>query len=72
LPDVLLIKYHWCIICCMANQWKEPVELIIGIVNHEYQVLSYRIDIMIDGIENIDVIEPSQIGDIAELSEVEE
>jgi len=47
-------------------------------------VLSYRIDIMIDGIENkeiatedplhlyIDVIEPSQIGGIAELSEVEE
>jgi len=108
----------------MANQWKEPVELIIGIVNHEYQVLSYRIDIMIDGIENkeiateelahqekwekvvsfipqslgegqkvelwlyknaetepcfedplhlyINVTEPSQIGNIAELSEVEE
>lgn len=55
MPDVLLIKYHWCIICCMANQWKEPVELIIGIVNHEYQVLSYRIDIMIDGIENKEI-----------------
>ena len=39
----------------MANQWKEPVELIIGIVNHEYQVLSYRIDIMIDGIENKEI-----------------
>lgn len=34
---------------------KEPVELIIGIVNHEYQVLSYRIDIMIDGIENKEI-----------------
>ena len=35
---------------------KEPVELIIGIVNHEYQVLSYRIDIVIDGIENKEII----------------
>ena len=34
---------------------EEPVEIIIGIVNHEYQVLSYRIDIVIDGIENEEI-----------------
>ena len=33
----------------------EPVELIIGIVNHEYEVLSYRIDIVINGIENKEI-----------------
>ncbi len=27
----------------------EPVELMIGIVNHEYEVTSYRIDIMMNG-----------------------
>ncbi len=33
----------------------EPVELIIGIVNHEYQALSYRLDIVIDGVENKEI-----------------
>jgi len=27
----------------------EPVELVIGIINHEYEITSYRIDIRIDG-----------------------
>jgi len=34
---------------------EEPVELIIGIINHEHEVLSYRIDIVIDGIENKEI-----------------
>jgi len=33
----------------------EPVELIIGVVNHEYQVLSYRVDIVIDGAKNKEI-----------------
>jgi len=33
----------------------EPVELIIGVVNHEYQALSYRIDIVIDGARNKEI-----------------
>ena len=33
----------------------EPVELIIGIVNREHEVVSYRIDIVIDGIENKEI-----------------
>ena len=33
----------------------EPVELIIGIVNHEYQALSYRIDIVIDGVKQKEI-----------------
>ena len=31
---------------------EEPIELIIGIVNYEHEVMSYRINIVIDGIEN--------------------
>jgi len=30
----------------------EPVELVIGIINHEYEVTSYQIDIEINGNEN--------------------
>lgn len=30
----------------------EPVELIIGVVNHEYQTASYRVAITIDGVKN--------------------
>lgn len=30
----------------------EPVELIIGVVNHEHQTASYRVDMAIDGIKN--------------------
>ena len=33
----------------------EPVELIIGIVNHEYQALSYRVDIVVDGVESKEI-----------------
>jgi uncharacterized membrane protein len=33
----------------------EPVELIIGVVNHEYQALSYRIDIVIEGATNKEI-----------------
>ena len=33
----------------------EPVELTIGIVNHEYQALSYRIDIVIDGVKQKEI-----------------
>ena len=31
------------------------MELIIGIVNHEYAVTSYRVDIRISGIENKEI-----------------
>jgi uncharacterized membrane protein len=30
----------------------EPVAIIIGVVNHEKQPVNYRVDIVIDGIEN--------------------
>ena len=30
----------------------KPVEIVIGVVNHEYQPVSYRVDITIEGIEN--------------------
>jgi uncharacterized membrane protein len=33
----------------------EPVELTVGIVNHEYQALSYRVDIVIDGVKNKEI-----------------
>jgi uncharacterized membrane protein len=33
----------------------EPVELTVGIVNHEYQALSYRIAVAIDGVENKEI-----------------
>ena len=33
----------------------EPVELIIGVVNHEYEALSYRVDIVIDGAQNKEI-----------------
>ena len=34
----------------------EPMELIIGVVNHEHEVVGYRIDIVIDGIESEEII----------------
>ena len=33
----------------------EPIDIVIGIVNHEYQPASYRVGITIDGIENSQV-----------------
>ena len=27
----------------------EPIDIIIGVVNHEYELTSYRVDIMVNG-----------------------
>jgi len=33
----------------------EPVDIVIGVVNHEYQPARYRVKVTIDGIENNEV-----------------
>jgi len=33
----------------------EPIDIIIGVVNHEYESTSYRVDIMVNDIKNKEI-----------------
>ena len=46
----------------------EPIDIIIGVVNHEYELTSYRIDIMVNGIKNKEI----SIGELAHEEEWQE
>jgi len=46
----------------------EPIDISIGVVNHEYELTSYRIDIMVNGIKNKEI----SIGELAHKEKWEE
>ena len=45
-----------------------PIDVSIGVVNHEYELTSYRVDIMVNGIKNKGI----SIGELAHKEEWQE